>query len=242
MEADAALNVIDALKAYAAGNHAGLIIVGSVAYRNALSNPANFPSCDDLDCILVYDDISALKDFPYIDTCFFESAESALGVQCDMFATKNVIGGVKVSFDFVSLSYLHVLSGEALDGSNKYRMKLTDSVEVPDHVYCDWFGNQISYHKEQIPFSTFRIYKLPIHLYADGVFVPGVLLTKYLYNPAVILSVGAQDDYINRIQMNVARNCPKGGSMYNFFFKRYDFSDETKQFLLNLSCLEENAT
>lgn len=231
MNKEKALIVIEQLKDYAEQCRMGLVIVGSVAYRSALKHPDNFELCDDLDCIFVYKTISDVRPSDFIDQSLIDSATQKLGQDCDLFATKKVIEGIKVSIDYVSLSYLQTLSEAPLDGISKYRFKLTDAVEVPDHIYCGWYGQELNYTKTWTTHGKFRIYKLPIHIYASCQFFAGVLLTKFLFNPVILKSVGSQQNHIRSIQCNTIRSCPSGGSPINFYWKKTNFSEETKQFI-----------
>lgn len=231
MKQDSALEVINKLKEFAVKCNSGLIIVGSVAYRSAMIHPELFRFCDDIDCVFVYKTISDLKVSEFVDEALIEVADGTLSEKCDLFATKKVINGIKLSIDFVSLSYLDALSKTTFDGENKYRYKLTDSEEVSLHTYCDWFGNTFDFIKEFFTYQKYRIYKLPTHLYLNGAFFAGVLLTKLLFNPIVLCSVENQDEYVKLIQKNVCVNCPENGNVVNLYWKNKNFSNETIKFI-----------
>ena len=229
-----ALYIIDSLKNFALDKHIGLLIVGSVGYRSALYNTCMFELCDDIDCIFIYENISTLAECPYLDEKFYTMATHMLGNTCDLFATKKIIRGIQVSIDFISADYLRQLATEPIDGQDKFRRKLTDSFESKQHIYSDHHGNRIYFEKSYIQCQTYRVYSLPIHLFKNGAFYPGVLLGKYLYNPVTAASIKGQNAILLQIQKNVAKVCPKDGDMCNSYYKNSNFSDETRTFLRTL--------
>ena len=79
MDKDKALAIITKLKEFAEAHHMGLIIVGSVAYRNALKHPENFSLCDDLDCIFVYETITDVQSSFFADQLLIDTATRLLG-------------------------------------------------------------------------------------------------------------------------------------------------------------------
>ena len=234
MDANDALAVIDNLRNYAFSKHLGLLLIGSVAYRSALSNNHIFSQCHDIDCIFIYETLNSLEECPFINERLYNMASQALVNDCDLFSTKKVIRSIQVSLDFVSIDYLCNLADEPITNQHKYRRKLTDAHETKQHIYCDYYGNRICFNKKYVQYRGFRIYKLPIHLFENNNFFPGVLLTKYLYNPVTLVSIKKQNTAITKIQRQVAERCPVGSSMCNFYYRNCDFSSETRDFLENL--------
>ena len=65
----------------------------------------------------------------------------------------------------------------------------------------------------------------------EGDFFPGVLFSKYVFNPtAVILHETHQCD-IAIIQKHIKELCPPDGSLCLAYYRAIDFSEETRAFL-----------
>jgi len=231
MDTQRAMETIQEMRKYAEDRELGLLLTGSAGYRGVLLHPGQFAACDDLDCIFVYDKIDALEQCPYLSAPFLRTASEAVGKNCDMFSTKTVRNQINLSLDFISLSYLQCLSEEPVNGQPVYRIKLTDTVEKNLNYYCDCFGTEIVYEKPCAPYEGYRLYTLPIYLYHQGNFLPGVLLNKYLYNPACLRSIQNQESLVRRIQERVRDACPPGGTVENTCYKKQFFSEETRNFL-----------
>ena len=231
MDAQQAAETIHEMRTYAENKGLGLLLAGSAGYRSVLLHPSQFAACDDLDGIFIYDKIDALEQCPYLSAAFLRTAAQAVGKDCDMFSTKTARNQIKLSLDFVSLSYLQSLGEEPVNGQPVCRVKLTDAEEKNFNRYCDCFGREIVYQKPCAPYNGYRLYTLPIYLYDSGNFFPGVLLNKYLYNPACLCSVGNQESCVRRIQERVRDACPPGGSVENTCYHKQAFSVETRNFL-----------
>lgn len=226
-----ALNVIEIMKEWAVANGLNLIIAGSVGYRSALIRDSELEKCDDIDCIFIYDDIAQISESPFYNRSFYDTVCDTLPHKADMFSVKLVMDGIKISADFVSSIYLRKLSLEEITGVSKYRLKLTNAIEVPDNTYCDFYGRQTCYHKIWEECQGYRIYKLPIHLFVDHIFFQGVLISKYVFNPAMVVTDEICTNYISSIQRKIKEYCPKNGSLCNAYYKCDDFSEETRRFL-----------
>ena len=231
MNPDVALKVIDNMKEWGLKKNLSVLLVGSVGYRSTLLHPEMLNYCDDIDCIFIYDDIMQVDGCPILDNHFFKTACDIIPLHADMFTVKSERNGIKLSADFVSSEYLHGIAEEKITGESKFRLKVTNAVEVPDNVYCNFYGRQTTYHKIWYPYQNYRIYRLPIHYFVNGDFFQGVLLSKYVFNPtAVILHETHQRD-IAVIQKNVRALCPPDGSLCSAYYRATDFSEETRAFL-----------
>ena len=226
-----ALKMIETMKEWAQINKLSCIIAGSIGYRSALIRNSELEKCDDIDCIFIYDDITQVSESPFFDMDFYAAVSHALPNKADMFSSKTIIEGIKISADFISSDYLKNLSLEEINGYSKYRLKLTNAVEVPDNIYCDFYSRRTCYHKIWEDYQGYRIYKLPIHLFVDGTFFQGALLSKFIFNPAIIVINESHRYYISLIQKRVKDYCPKDGSLCNAYYKCADFSEETRRFL-----------
>ena len=226
-----ALMIIDAMKDWTIKQNLSLIIVGSVGYRSALIHPENFENCDDIDCIFIYNDIKQISGCPIVGDSFFQTACDTIPGRSDMFTVKAERNGIRLSADFVSSKYLHALADEEITGETKYRLKLTNAIEVPDNEYRNFYGDKTVYRKTWISYQNYRIYRLPIHYFVNGVFFPGVLFSKYIFNPtSIVLNNDHQND-INMIQCRMKAYCPPDGSLLCAYRKASSFSSETKAFL-----------
>lgn len=216
--------IVDVFESFAIREKISLWIVGSLGYRDALDNLQNLKLCDDIDCVFIYEKIDSLKRFPYLDKNFLSQSEKLLQQNdIDMFSNKFLINGIQISADYISVQYLRGLIGEKFDYKNKYRRKYTDAVEKAHNVYCDILGNSILYKKEIIHKDIGRVYVLPIHLYNNNLFCPGVLLNKFLYHPLCIADGSESRELIQQLYNNVDLICRKygnGASVYNTFYKK----------------------
>lgn len=231
MNINKALDVIKMMQEWAINKKLSIIIAGSVGYRSALLRNSELEKCDDIDCIFIYDDISQVSESPFYDKKFYDAAINTIPFKADMFSAKTEISGIKISADFVSSDYLKKLSSEEISGISKYRLKLTNAIEVPDNVYCNFYGEQTCYHKVWEEYQGYRIYKLPIHLFVNDVFFPGVLLSKYLFNPTCVEVKTNHEELIHSIQKKIKKYCPSDGSLCNAYYKCGNFSEETRNFL-----------
>lgn len=240
MEPEKALYVIRQMRDYTESAGLSLIIAGSLGYRSILLHPEQLNFCDDIDCIFIYSDIYELEQCPYLDAGYLRDAEFFLHCgKADMFSTKCEISSVKLSPDFISRDYLRQLSQEDISGESKYRIKLTDAVEVESHIYCSFWGEQTHFQKTWQTEMGYRFYRLPIHLFVKDTFYPGVLLSKYLYNPALVRVNDDERAWISRIQFTVQDACRRmaagdpAASVRNTAcpHRRAAFSEETETFL-----------
>lgn len=231
MNKNNALKVISNMKEWALRADTSLLMAGSVGYRSALIRNEEFEKCDDMDCIFIYDDLSQISDCPFFNQDFYQVVCESIPCRADMFSVKITIEDIKISADFVSRDYLTTLSLESIEDISKFRLKLTNAIEVPDNVYTNFYGNKTTYHKIWEDYQGYRIYKLPIHLFVENVFFPGVLLSKYLFNPSSIVLNAEHGHLIEAIQREIMDYCPADGSLCNAYYKCYDFSEETKRFL-----------
>lgn len=231
MDINKALNVIKMMQEWAIEKKISLLIVGSVGYTSALLRYSELEKCDDIDCIFIYDDISQILESPFYDKEFYETVLETIPGRADMFSAKTEISGIKISADFVSSDYLSKLSSEEISGVSKYRLKLTGAVEVPENIYCNFYGEQTCYHKVWETYKGYRIYKLPIHLFENGVFFPGVLFSKYIFNPKCVELNANHEIYIRAIQKKIKDYCPENGSLCKAYYKCENFSEETRIFL-----------
>ena len=239
MNPDNALKTISNMKEWGLRKNISLLLVGSVGYRSALLHPEMLKYCDDIDCIFIYDDIMQIAGCPILDERFFETACDTIPSSADMFAVKAERNGIRISADFVSGRYLHELGKEQITGESKFRLKLTNATEVPDNVYCNFYGERTTYHKICYQYSDYRIYKLPIHYFMEGVFFPGVLFSKYVFNPTAIIMHETHQSDIAVIQTIARKLCPSDGSLCLAYHRATDFSEETKAFLESLK-IERN--
>ena len=231
MNPDRALKTINNIREWGLKKNLSVLLAGSVGYRSTLLHKEMLKYCDDIDCVFIYDDIIQIDECPILDNHFFKTACDTIPLYADMFAVKSEKNGIKLSADFVSSKYLHGIAEEKITGESKFRLKLTNAVEVPDNIYCNFYGRQTTYHKIWYPYQNYRIYQLPIHYFVEGDFFPGVLFSKYVFNPtAVILHETHQHD-IATIQKRIRELCPPDGSLCSAYYRATDFSEETRAFL-----------
>ncbi len=233
MKTEKALHLLDELKKYAREKHLGCLIVGSVGYRSAILKNEEFEKCDDIDCIFVYDDIDSLENCPYLKKSFLTTAKQYLAEgKADMFSTKLFVHDIQISADFISYEYLLKLPSEPFDGVSKYRIKLTDAVEKVTNIYRSFWGDEIIYQKGVEDHGDHRLYKLPIHYYDSGIFYPGVLLNKFLYNPYPLEADNRIRKAVDDIFVAVKQYCPNGGSILQTSYRNEHFSDDSRKYVM----------
>lgn len=234
-----AMYVINKMRLEAEHRNLGLLICGSIGYRSALLHTEMLSLCDDIDCIFIYSDIGQLREIPYLKTPFLQYACDCLAEgTVDLFSTKLVLNTIKISADFISDDYMIKLTKEQPEGTSVFRMKLTDSVEKPQNIYCSASGEEQCYNKPCIKCGPYRIYQLPIHWFVNGVYYPGVLLNKMLYNPTALRLNDRQREMLLRIQKNVYSYCKSlkldtliEDRVYLTSCRKEYFSKETVNFL-----------
>ena len=239
MDAKLAELVLKEMEEYADRAHSTLIVVGSVAYKSALLHPERLSSCDDIDCVFIYEDIASLWPCPYLATNFYQKVISDIAVHAaDMFSTKIFIRGIRISADFVSVEYLKNMADDPIDGTSKYRIKVTDAIEKDTNIYRNFWGEETTYKKVWKEKDGVRYYKLPIHLFVGDRFYPGVLMNKFLYNPCWLRSEEGHQALVRAIQQQVlslckfcSEECGQPLSVANTFYRPTEFSAETKNFL-----------
>lgn len=240
MKIENAQTLIREMRCYAKQADVSLLAVGSVGYKSALLHPEILPSCDDLDCIFIYKTPQALDQCPYMKPGYWKAVQQLLEDRtADMVSTKLTVHGIRISADFVSREYLWALIKESFTGENRFRVKATDAVENSINTYCSFDAKQLVYQKpcRELP-GGIRLYTLPTQLYQEGGFYPGVLLNKFLYNPAEIRMQPEDRVLVRMLQSAVAEFCRRQsahtgvpGSVVNTAYRKEDFSAETQQFL-----------
>lgn len=239
MEKNSALRIIKEMHDNSGKRDIGLIIAGSIGYKSAILHPERFESCDDFDCIFIYNELTQLLGIPYLKNEFLLTAkEITEQKKADMFSTKLVRNGIKLSVDFISENYMEGLSREKPSGVSTFRRKLTDAIEKNENTYCNIDGKKRIYRKPCEEYGIYRIYKLPIHWFTNGEYYPGVLLNKFLYNPTVLRLSSKQKTIIKEIQKTVRKYCgqlisdtPPQYRIYKTSYRKECFSEETVQFL-----------
>lgn len=231
MNKQIAKNIFKNFSLYAKKEKISFFLVGSLGYKNVFKNENKMELCDDIDCIFIYDDINSLKNFKYLSSELFNKAQNLiLNKQIDMFSNKFYIKGIQISADYISRKYLQELLEEDIEGINKFRKKLTDSKEKNENTYCNIFGETLTYIKICEELNKYRIYKLPIHLFVNNKFYPGVLLNKFLYNPLCLVDNNSES-LVKEILKKIELYCKKEGdnaSVYNTFYKKEVLSEEEK--------------
>ncbi len=240
MEIENAQTLIREMRCYAQQAGISLLAVGSVGYKSALLHPEFLPGCDDLDCIFIYKDSQALDRCPYMKNGYWNAAQQLIEAgTADMVSTKLMAHGIRISADFVSREYLQALAQEPFTGKDRFRIKVTDAIENSTNTYCSFDAKQLVYQKPCRKLSgDIRLYTLPTQLYREGSFYPGVLLNKFLYNPAEIRMRTEDRELVQMLQSAVANFCRQQsvrtgvpGSVMNTAYRKEDFSTETQQFL-----------
>ena len=173
-------NVIENIKSRCKISKVNFIIVGSIAYRIG----ETYDTCDDLDCVIVYDSIDKLNSFQYINKNLLKTAKYLLdNKKIDLFATKLKIDNIKVSMDFISIDYLEKLSKSTPKGYSEFLKKLTDAEELSTNDYYNFYGEKLIYNKIKYTVNEFNVYRLPKFIYENNKFFTGVLYNKFLHNP-----------------------------------------------------------
>lgn len=234
-----AKEILEKFSSYAEKEELSLFIVGSLGYKNAYQDENKLEMCDDIDCIFIYNDINSLNNFEFLSSKFLNEAKKLLlNNKIDMFSNKFYIEGIQISADYISKKYLQKLLEEKIENIDKFRKKLTDSVEKNKNMYCNIFGEMTTYIKSYEELNEYRVYKLPIHLFINQKFYPGVLLNKFLYNPICLINNGKDKDLIKEIFNQINMYCQSqgnGASIYNTFYKKENLLKEEK---LNLGWKE----
>ena len=239
MDSASAMRVINYLQNYCEKNSVGLYIVGSVAYTGALDDHSIFPNCDDLDCILIYNNLAQLSDCPFFKlNSLFPLAEKLLkNNEAHMFSSKPTIEGLQLSADFISLDYFKQLADEHFQPTNSFRIKLTDSIEKITNEYRSFNGSSYIYYKEAKPYADCFLYKLPIRLWVNGEYYTGALYNKFIHNPATIVDLAGMNAthklLLARYRghfLRCAADNPSASLMSAMLFKDR-FSPQTKTFL-----------
>lgn len=234
-----AKEILERFSSYAKKEKLSLFIVGSLGYKNAYQDENKLEVCDDIDCIFVYDDINSLNNFEFLSPKLLNEAKKLLlNNKIDMFSNKFYIEGIQISADYISKKYLQKLLEERVENIDKFRKKLTDSIEKDKNIYCNIFGEITTYTKNYEELNEYRVYKLPIHLFINQNFCPGVLLNKFLYNPICLINNGKDKDLIKEIFNQINLYCKSkgnGASVYNTFYKKENLLKEEK---LNLGWKE----
>ena len=240
MEIENAQALIREMRCYAEQAGVSLLAVGSVGYKSALLHPESLPGCDDLDCIFIYKDPQALDRCPYMKNGYWDAAQQLIEAgTADMVSTKLMAHNIRISADFVSREYLRTLAHEPFNGEDRFRIKATDAVENSTNTYCNFDAKQLVYQKpcRKLP-GDIRLYTLPTQLYREDSFYPGVLLNKFLYNPAEIRMQPEDRELVWMLQSAVVDFCRwqsartgVPGSVMNTAYRKEDFSTETQHFL-----------
>lgn len=240
MEIENAQTLIREMRCYAEQAGVSLLAVGSVGYKSALLHPEFLSGCDDLDCIFIYETPQALDRCPYMRPGYWNATRQLIeNGTADMVSTKLEAHSIHISADFVSQEYLRTLAKEPFTGEDRFRVKVTDAVENSTNTYCSFDAKQLVYQKPCRELSeNIRLYTLPTQLYREGSFYPGVLLNKFLYNPAEIRMQPKDRELVRMLQSSVADFCRRQsahtgvpGSVMNTAYRKEDFSAETQQFL-----------
>ena len=240
MEIENAQTLIREMRCYAEQAGVSLLAVGSVGYKSALLHPERLPSCDDLDCIFIYETPQALDRCPYMRPGYWNAVRHLLEDRtADMVSTKLMAHSIRISADFVSREYLRALVKEPFTGEDRFRVKATDAVESNTNTYCSFDAKRFVYQKpcRKLP-GDIRLYTLPTQLYRESSFYPGVLLNKFLYNPAEIRMQPEDRELVRMLQSAVVDFCRwqsartgVPGSVMNTAYRKEDFSTETQHFL-----------
>lgn len=215
-----------------------LIIVGSVAYKGINKN-SNY---DDLDCIIIYNNISELEGIRYLDNKFYKTFKKLYkDNSVDFCATKVVINDVNLSLDFVNIDYIKELSYSGFYEEAKFFKKFTNAEENPINDYYDFLGNKYIYKKIKEKKEDFNIYYLPKYLKINDSFYSGVLHNKFLHNPKfeiifdkeiIKLHKSILENYRDFYLLNTSLN-PQF-NIINSIRNWNNFSNESKSFIQNL--------
>lgn len=229
------MNAIDKIKSFCHEKMLNFIVVGSVGYRNGES----IDNCDDLDCVIIYDDILKLESFTYLHKELYNvSVEALNNNEIDLFATKFKIGEAKISIDFISIDYFDKLAKSKPNGKSEFLRKMTDAEERPINEYYDFYGNELIYNKQKLKNKGFNIYILPKFIYEKEMFYSGVLHNKFIYNPQFLVKknkevVDLQEELLKNYvefynsQKEIDQDIDIIKSMRNW----HRFSRESKEFI-----------
>lgn len=232
MEKKIAKKILEKFSVFSKKEKVSFFVVGSLGYRNAIEKQSKMELCDDIDCIFVYNNIDSLEKFEYLSPSFLNEAKKLiLNDKIDMFSNKFYIENVQISADYISKEYLERLAAEKIENVNKFRRKLTDSIEKLENRYCNIYGEKVTYTKSYEVLDDYRIYKLPIHLFINKIFYPGVLLNKFIYNPVCLVNYDNIRDLVQSITKNIELYCKQignGACIYNTFYRKEDLSREEK--------------
>jgi hypothetical protein len=238
MDYDRLISAINILKYFCQENHLNFVVVGSVAYKGAYKYEFN-NGCDDIDCIIIYDDIKKIGSFPYIDQGLYRASVRALYKnEVDLFATKFELCGVSISIDFISIQYFKDLSESKIDGESKFLKKMTDAEENPINDYYNFYGKQFVYEKYKLINRGFKVYYLPTSLFHNGEFFSGVLRNKFVHNPVFLVVKNKEIlDFEKELLINYVEYYDSQKQVYldvNIVkaIRRWDdFSNESKHFI-----------
>lgn len=171
---------MDIIKEYCEQKKLNFVIVGSVAYRDNKF----IEKCDDLDCIIIYDDITKLESFRYINSNLYNaSTEALINKKIDLFATKFELNNVQISLDLISVKYFERLAKNGPKGKSEFLRKMTDAEEYPTNNYIDFNGETYIYEKRRTKLENLNVYSLPKFIYINEIFYSGVLYNKFLHCP-----------------------------------------------------------
>lgn len=227
--------VLDILRKICSENNLNLVIVGSVAYKDKFA----YEKCDDLDCVIIYDNIEKLESLDFVKRNLYSSALKALkNEKIDLFSTKFEINGVAISMDFISIEYFEELSNSIPNGMSEILNKMTDAEENPTNDYYNFYGEKHIYNKPKWCIQGLNVYKLPKFLYYNSLLYPGVLYNKFLHAPKFEITVNHEISQLyNQLIRNYTNcfiNIKKDNPRMDFFksIRNWDeFSEESKQII-----------
>lgn len=226
---------IDEFSNYCENNNLTFVVVGSVAYKRGSSNP----DCDDLDCVIICDNVSKIKELECLSDSFRNEAFESLSMgEVDLIATKFNYNQVPVSLDILTKNYFEKICSEDYKTDSVFVKKMTDAEESYTNDYYDWLGNQFIYRKPKLRNRGFNIYILPTFMHEGQLFYSGVMQNKYIHNPWF---VHIYNEEIPTLALNLVKNYAeyfKNQKKINPNFKieksirRWNsFSDESKEFI-----------
>ncbi|MDD3322173.1 MAG: hypothetical protein PHS59_12100 [Paludibacter sp.] len=231
-----ALNfVLDSLRKICCEKKLNLVIVGSVAYKDNFS----YEDCDDLDCVIIYDDIEKIESLNFVKYNLYIEALKALNDQkIDLFATKFKLNGIAISMDFISIEYFEKLSNSIPNGMSELLNKMTDAEEKPTNDYYNFYGEKHIYNKPKFCIQELNVYKLPKFLYYGSFLYPGVLYNKFLHAPKFEIIVNQEISQLHNQLIKNYSNCfidiKKDNPRMDVFksIRKWDeFSEESKQII-----------
>ncbi len=184
--------VLDEMSKYCKSNDLNFVIVGSVGYKEGFKVVGEV-DCDDLDCVIIYDEINQLHTCPFISDELYTTAVNALANdEIDLFATKLEYHNVKISLDLISVEYFKNLACLEFQQPEKILRKLSDAIENPTNEYLNFYAERYAYTKYVSNYQRYFIYHLPAYLYSNDSLFLGVLYNKFLFNPAFITITNEQ--------------------------------------------------